>query len=125
MPPDCNLVRWCDLMMEAATNLGRPLDTCARAKEMMEDAGFVDIVRIPFKWPTNQWPKEKKYKELGMWVQENFVSGAEAMSLALFTRGLGWTLDEVRVFVGLVRNDMRDQKIHAYWPLYVVYGRKP
>jgi len=112
-------------MLEAADKLGRPLDTCARAKEMMEAAGFVDVVLIPYKWPQNRWPKEKKYKELGMWVQENFISGVEAMSLALFTRGLGWSLDEVRVFVALVRNDMKDQRIHAYWNLSVVYGRKP
>lgn len=112
-------------MLEAAEKMGHPLDTCARAKEMMLNVGFVDVVEIPFRWPQNRWPKDKKYKELGMWTQENFVSGVEAMSLALFTSGLGWSLDEVRVFVAMVRNDMKNMKIHAYWPLYVVYGRKP
>jgi hypothetical protein len=111
--------------MEAAENIGRPLTTCGRAKQMMEAVGFVDVVEIPFRWPINRWPREKKLKELGMWVQENFCSGLEAMSLALLTRGLGWTVDEVQVFTALVRNDMRDMRIHAWWPIYVVYGRKP
>lgn len=125
MPSDCSLVRWCDLMMKAATKLGQPLDSCARAKGMMEAAGFVDIVQIPFKWPQNPWPREKKYKELGMWVQENFATGIEAMSLALFTRVLGWSKDEVTVFLAEVKHDMRNRSIHAYWPLQVVYGRRP
>lgn len=91
----------------------------------MADAGFIDIVEIPFMWPQNRWPKDKHFKELGLWTRENFTSGAEAMSLALLTRGLGWTREEVVVFVARVKNDMRDPRIHAYWPLYVVYGRKP
>jgi hypothetical protein len=125
MPESCALRQWSSLMLEAAVVLKRPLNTCGRAKHDLAAAGFVDIVEIPFRWPMNRWPKEKKYKELGMWTQENFVSGVEAMSLALFTRGLGWTYEEVVVFVARVRADMKDGGIHAYWPIYVVYGRKP
>ena len=51
--------------------------------------------------------------------------GLEAMSLALMTRGLGWSREEVLVFAALVRKDIADTNIHAYWPLSVVYGRKP
>jgi hypothetical protein len=112
-------------MLEASLILKRPLNTCGRAKHDLAASGFVDIVEIPFRWPMNRWPKDMKYKELGMWTQENFVTGLEAMSLVLFTRGLGWSYDEVLVFVARVRADMRDGKIHAYWPIYVVYGRKP
>lgn len=112
-------------MIEAGKKLGRPLNTCESAKEMMLAAGFIEVVEIPFMWPQNNWPKGKKSKELGLWAQENFTSGLEAMSLALFTRGLGWSYEEVMVFLTKVRNDVRDQTIHGYWPVYVVYGRKP
>ncbi len=112
-------------MLEASLILKRPMNTCGRAKLDLAAAGFVDVVEIPFKWPMNRWPKEKRYKELGLWTQENFVMGLEAMSLALFTRGLGWSYEEVLVFVTRVRADMRDGSIHAYWPIYVVYARKP
>ena len=31
----------------------------------MESVGFVDVVETVYKWPSNKWPKDKKYKELG------------------------------------------------------------
>lgn len=125
MAPNSAIARWSGTLLLAASTLGFPLDTCGQAKRMMENVGFVDVVQIPFKWPINRWPKQKKYKELGMWVQENFTSGLEAMSLALLTRGLGWTPEQVHVFCVDVRKDMMDTSIHAWWPIYVVYGRKP
>jgi hypothetical protein len=74
-------------MTEAAEKLDRLLDTCGHTEGMMEDVGFVDVVRIPFSWPQNLWPKGKMEKELGMWVQENMVSGIEAMSPACLCVG--------------------------------------
>jgi hypothetical protein len=112
-------------MHDAATKMGFPLDKIADVPEMMSDAGFVDIVATPFKWPINTWPKDRKYKEIGKWVSENFNWGAESMSLALFTRGLGWSVDEVRVFAAALRADLRNPKLHAYWNVWVVHGRRP
>jgi hypothetical protein len=45
--------------------------------------------------------------------------------MALFTRALGWTAEEVEVFLVGVRNDMKNPSVHGWWPIYVVYGRKP
>jgi hypothetical protein len=124
--PNCHLVRWCELMIEAAVKTGRSLDKHTQVKEMIENAGFVDVIQTCFKWPQNPWPKTRKEKELGMWVRENFVGGGlEAMSLRLLSRELGWTSQEIAVLLALVKKDIRDPKIHAYWPIYVVYGRKP
>jgi hypothetical protein len=54
---------------------------------------------------------------LGAWAQENIAIGADALSVAVFTRVLGWTKEEFDVFLAKVRRDMRDLKIHAYWPM--------
>jgi hypothetical protein len=53
----------------------------------------------------------------GMWTLENFTTGLQGISLALFTRGLGWTAEELEVFLVDVRKDLRDTKIHAYYPM--------
>ena len=53
-----------------------------------------------------------------MWALENMESGLSAFSVAFFTRVLGWTLEEVEVFLVDVRNEMKDPKIHAYWPMW-------
>ncbi|KAH6887099.1 S-adenosyl-L-methionine-dependent methyltransferase [Thelonectria olida] len=122
---DTALFKWCKLLDEAAAKLGRPFVKFDEMRKHMADAGFTDIVDGRFKWPTNRWPKQKKYKELGEWNNENTTAALEALTLAPFTRGLGWTLDEVTIFLVDVRKELNDPKIHAYWPICSIYGRKP
>lgn len=54
---------------------------------------------------------------VGMWNLENLANGLSGLSMATFTRLLGWTVDEVEVFLVDVRREIRDTKIHAYWPM--------
>ncbi|OHW92777.1 methyltransferase domain-containing protein [Colletotrichum incanum] len=125
IPPDCDLGRWNELMMEAGRRSGFLLDTCGRAAEMMASIGFVDIVRIQFKWPINQWPRDVKHKTLGLWTEANFSVGLESMTLALFTRFMGWKKEEVWDFSTRVIAEWRDIRRHGYFDVYVTYGRKP
>ncbi|KAK4161728.1 S-adenosyl-L-methionine-dependent methyltransferase [Cladorrhinum sp. PSN259] len=124
LPPDSALLRWNDLMHEAAKTAGFPLDIISTVPELMKDAGYQNVVSRQVKWPINMWPRDAKHKELGKWAHENFSWGCESMSLALFTRVLGWSADEVRVFMALVRKDLKDRRIHAYWNFWIVYGSK-
>ncbi|KAN0091873.1 S-adenosyl-L-methionine-dependent methyltransferase [Hyaloscypha variabilis] len=100
-PPNCAVRKWTELSIEAAKKLGRPLDS-----------------------PT-WWPKDPKMRELGSWMYENFSGGVQGLSMALFTRGLGWSAQEVETFLVDVRKDMKDTKIHGYYTISVVYGQKP
>ncbi|KXH63990.1 methyltransferase [Colletotrichum salicis] len=125
IPPDCDLGRWNELMMEAGQRSGFLLDTCGRAADMMTNVGFVDIVRIQFKWPINQWPRDVKHKTLGVWTEANFSVGLESMTLALFTRFMGWRKEEVWDFSANVIAEWRDVRRHGYFDVYVTYGRKP
>lgn len=124
LPQDSALVKWHTLMHEGGNAFGFPLDAISKVPQMMADAGFEDIVAVPIKWPTNSWPKDKHHKELGLWALENFSWGCESMSLALFTRALGWEADEVKVFMADVRRDLKNRRYHAYWNFWSIYGRK-
>lgn len=53
----------------------------------------------------------------GIWTEQNICNGLYGLSVALFTRGLGWTAEETEVFLVNVRKDIRDRRIHAYWPM--------
>jgi len=66
MPQTSAIYRWSETLIQASEILGFKLTTCGKAKQMMLDVGFEDVVQIPFKWPINRWPRQKKYKELGM-----------------------------------------------------------
>lgn len=52
-----------------------------------------------------------------MWTYENLGNGASGLSMALFTRALGWRPEEVEVFLVDVRKQMKDRSIHAYWTM--------
>lgn len=112
-------------MHEAANISGFPLDAIKHVPGMIKDAGFKNVVAVPIKWPINTWPRDKKHKEIGLWSSENFSWGCESMSLALFTRALGWTAKEVSDFMLQVRADLRNKRFHAYWNFWAIYGQKP
>jgi hypothetical protein len=72
-PPRCDdntyegttLQKWGNLMLEASLKLGLPLNSAVTAKQFMEDAGYVDVVEVLYKWPMNKWPADKRMKEIG------------------------------------------------------------
>ena len=105
------------LSQEAAAAAGRAMDIAPRYKTILRDAGFVDVVETKLKWPLNEWPKDPYFKELGAWTYENLNSGLEGLLLALFTRFLGWTREDVYMFCVDVRNQLRDRRVHAYIPM--------
>lgn len=122
-----SLQRWGELMCEAARKLGRPMgsEVSYNYRGWMEAAGFVDIEESAFMWPSNPWPRDKYMKELGHWNMINITEGLEGFCLQLLTRGLGWEKQEIDILVAKVANDIKDKKIHAYYPMPVVWGRKP
>ena len=122
-----DLLRWGELLCEAARAFDRPMgsDVSDKYVQWMQDAGFVDIQQRMFMWPSNAWPKDPFMKELGRWNQINILDGLEGFCLALLTRGLGWKKEEVDIFVARVSRDLRDRRIHAYFPMPVTFGRKP
>jgi hypothetical protein len=110
-------MRWSNLLNEASIKLQQPYKSLHLFSEMLSDAGFTDIVDMRFKWPSNHWPKERKYKELGVWNNENIAIALESLTVAPFTRALGWSIEDVHVLLSSVRRDLNDPRIHAYWPM--------
>ena len=54
-------------MLEGCAKAGRPIDVAHTFKQQLKDTGFTDVVETVYKWPGNRWPKDSKYKELGMY----------------------------------------------------------
>ena len=108
-----------------------PLDSMLKYREQLEEAGFVEIVEYSYKWPINRWPKDPKYKEIGLWAYANFSGGGiETFSLAIMTRpkeegGLDWSKIEMEVFLTDVRKDMQNTVLHGYYPISVFHAKKP
>ncbi|KAF5520791.1 putative methyltransferase tdiE [Colletotrichum aenigma] len=125
MTDECKTLKWTKLLIEGTDLMGRPITVAKDFKKMLEDAGFVDVVVKKEKWPYTPWPKDPKYKELGEWDKESALQGIEAITMALFTRVLDWSVPETTVLCAEVRNELKRVDIHAYYDVYSVYGQKP
>jgi hypothetical protein len=109
--------KWSYLVLEACAKLNRPVDTALKYADQMRAAGFESIHETMFKWPQNCWPKDPKMKELGVWTHANVADSLSGISMAMFTRALGWTVEELEVFLVDVRKEMKDTRVHAYFPM--------
>ncbi|KAI3544998.1 TAM domain methyltransferase [Colletotrichum filicis] len=124
-PKDCALAEYVKLLQEGATKAGCDYVDIPGLSHIMTEVGFTDVSVQMFKWPINPWAKEPRYKKLGLWTQDNFGSALQGLCMALFTRVLEWTREEVEVFLINVRNDVKNTNYHAYFRIYCVVGRKP
>ncbi|TEA12661.1 Secondary metabolism regulator LAE1 [Colletotrichum sidae] len=116
LKPEHALTKWAENLMKASIQLGAVWVDTPELRDIMLEVGFEDVALSTYKWPTNQWPKDEHFKELGAWNNENFRRGVEAITMAPLTRALGWSPEEVRVFLIDVRKEGNDMSIHAYWP---------
>lgn len=104
-------------MLEASRRIGQDLDKPSKYAQWMRDAGFTNVNQVLLKCPASAWPKEKKFKTLGMWHQANTLDGLEGFTMAFFTRILNWQPEEVHSFLVGVRGDTNNKRIHNYWPV--------
>lgn len=117
LKPEHALSKGVNLMYDASVMFGRPYQHIPPLVDIMKEVGFVDVTMEIFKWPSNAWPKDPKYRELGIWNCENMASGSEGFIMAPLTRAHNWTKEEVLLFLVDVRKNLRDTSIHAYWPV--------
>lgn len=109
------LEKWNRLFLDAVERVGRSGRSAARFKSQMIQAGFVDVVERKFALPGNPWAKGEREKAVGLMQMTNILDGIHGMTINIFTKALGWTIEEVEVFLVDVRKDLKDTKIHFYY----------
>ncbi|KAH3905008.1 hypothetical protein HBI56_217910 [Parastagonospora nodorum] len=118
------LMRWSELFLEAATKIGLDGTGPRHFTPKLRDSGFVDINLKKFKWPIGKWAKGAKFKLLGRFVFEDLMDWLPSSSLGLFTRVLGWSREEVEVFLSECRAEAKRKDRHYYGEVYVWWARK-
>jgi len=120
--PEDNIIRkWCANQEAAAQKAGLTLKISGEfLRRRMTEVGFENIVVREFKLPVGPWPANSRLKEIGRFQLVAMLEGIYGLTIALWTRFLGWNAQEVEVFLALVRNEFKSTKVHCYWPLYVV-----
>ncbi|KXH38642.1 hypothetical protein CNYM01_08729 [Colletotrichum nymphaeae SA-01] len=122
---DSALMKSLRLWQEAAIIFERPFEDIKSLAGIMADVGFEDVHLERYKWPTNTWPKDRNYKELGAWTYENLAVNWEGFIMAPLTRAHNWTKEEVMLLAMEARKDLGDRSIHAYFTIWAIHGRKP
>ncbi|KAH6984008.1 S-adenosyl-L-methionine-dependent methyltransferase [Ilyonectria destructans] len=116
---------WIKTICNGAAKFGKPLDNAPQWKEQLKGAGFVDIQQEIHKIPIGEWPKDPKLKEIGRYQSVQELKFVDSYTPGVFGRILGWSEEEIQVFMAKVKNDLKDPSIHLYLPVYFIWGRKP
>ncbi|RDW59196.1 hypothetical protein BP5796_12120 [Coleophoma crateriformis] len=116
---------WGELFIGAGEKMGRTFLVAERAKKLLEEAGFVDVVEHTVKVPIGDWPQDSKMKELGRWNLLFLTVGLESMGMYMLMHVLGWEYAEVQAYLGKVRTALVSKDHQAYVNISTFYARKP
>ncbi|KKA23157.1 hypothetical protein T310_2883 [Rasamsonia emersonii CBS 393.64] len=125
LPKDCPLLKWLNYCREACEKRQRTLNPGGRLGQWMRDAGFVNVHVEKKVLPIGPWPKDSRLKKIGLFNATQLHDGLSGLSMRLFTNVLGWTREEVEVFLVDVRKDLKNPQIHALMDFFIAYGQKP
>lgn len=128
IPPNWPLRIWDTYLEEANARLEKPkaIRVADKLATWMREAGYVDVHERIDKIPINPWPKDPFLKQVGRMWESNWLEGLAAFSYRTFgPEGLGWTQNEIEVFLADVRKCLKDRNVHTYQKVYVVCGRRP
>ncbi|KAL3595893.1 hypothetical protein FPOAC2_10263 [Fusarium poae] len=120
-----NAQSWLKILLEGSAKFGKSLEGAVNWKNKIEKAGFVDVQEEVRKMPIGAWPKDPKLKEMGRYQAIQQIQAVESYTPRVFSTVLGWTEEEIQVYVAKVRKDLKDPSIHLYLPVYFIWGRKP
>ncbi|RSL39382.1 hypothetical protein CEP53_014094 [Fusarium sp. AF-6] len=123
---DSAMGQWGKFFVEGGKKLGATFTVVEddTQKKEMEKAGFVDIHEFEFKCPVGGWPKDPRLKEMGRFTQYGLETDTEGFVLFM-AHTLGWSKEEIQVYISHLRREMRAGKSHAFYRQKVVWGRKP
>jgi len=124
--PGASTLKWCAEQHAAGAKAGINFRTSIEfITSGLTRAGFGDCQAFEFKLPIGPWAKQARLRNAGLLQLQSMLDGIEGISLKLFTQFAGWTVEELKVLLANVRNEVKDPGCHAYWPVIVVYARKP
>lgn len=78
-----------ELAVEASQKFGKDLAVAPLMKNMIKEAGFVNVVEKQYKWPVGEWPVDRRLKDIGRWNMQRWLEGLDAWTLRLLTQHCG------------------------------------
>ena len=118
IPTDSYAVKWCETCEDGMQKIGNSLRQPHHdLPGKLRAAGFVNVEVKEFKIPIGTWPADPKLRETGTFQLVALLEGLQGLTLALWTRVLGWSTQEIEVFLSEVRREWKSRKVHMWWPV--------
>jgi len=121
LPENSKIAEWARLWNQSVETIGKT-GRCNPRKlvDQMEEAGFINTQVITKKMPIGPWPKDPMLKESGIFGLVALYHGVYGMSVRLFKDVLGWSEEQLQVFLAEFRQELMKKSIHSYWPTCVI-----
>ncbi|SPO02326.1 related to methyltransferase [Cephalotrichum gorgonifer] len=126
LPVDSYFAKWANELLTAMDKAGRSMRINPNMANMLRDQGFVNVKERTIKLHHNPWITGGDDERIGRWFNLALTHGLQGISMAPFTRYLGWSPDEVNKLVAKVRHEICLLKHHGYCTLHIwTAGRPP
>ena len=112
------ILQWHSLQTEGVEKAGLDLTASGTLiKERMERVGYVNATIKELALPIGRWPADPTLKAAGLHQLCAMVKGLTGISLRIFTKSLGWSVEEMEILLEKVRAEWKNPSIHSYWPV--------
>ncbi|TVY35701.1 Secondary metabolism regulator [Lachnellula subtilissima] len=125
MPPTYKVTEFWTNIIAALGRLGVNFNATLLLADMMREAGFTNVTTRIFHVPIGTWPRNKVLKMVGLYWRTILIDGLQPIALGPMTRGLGWSREQVEVWLVEVRKAYMDGSVHSHMPLHIICGQKP
>lgn len=117
IPENSKMQEWVELWNRGA-EMGGFTGRCYphRMAQHMREAGLVNVEVKNFMMPVGPWPRDRSLNEAGTYGLVAMHDGLHGLSVKVFTNFLGWTIEDLEVFLTAAKAEMMNRSIHAYWP---------
>lgn len=121
---DSYIMKWQKLLDEASSRFGKRLNCVTEMKSAFTDVAFENVSHEIYKVPIGRWPKDRRLREIGIFLQAQMLDSVEPVSMAYFTRVLGWTKEETLVYIARVRKEFQNDRSCLYVYCHFLRGQK-
>ncbi|THX51695.1 S-adenosyl-L-methionine-dependent methyltransferase [Aureobasidium pullulans] len=117
--------KWHVLVTEGMIKAGVDLHAALTLKDRITKAGFKNVTERIMKVPLGSWAKNPLLKKVGSYMHAVLYDGLQGICMGPLTRGLGWSRDQVELYLPGVRKDLNNMSVHTYYSLHVITAQKP
>lgn len=106
---------WGEMFCKSGDLMGKTFRVQEEARELMEAAGFTNVVQKNYKVPIGGWSSDPKLKEVGRWNLLYCSQGLDGWALYILTVILKWKMEDVKEYLHEVKQALLNKKNHTYY----------